>query len=78
MVPILHHVHELDCLGGVDGTLPAEPDVGIDVVGVGGDVQLMNRDGVKSNFDDLSRGGRLFLWPKRSFLEELGLRIADG
>lgn len=35
VVPILHHVHELDCLGGVDGALPAEPDIGIDVVGVG-------------------------------------------
>ena len=76
--PILHHVDKLDSFCWVDFSLPAEPDIRVDVVCVASHVHVMDGNRIRSDFDDLSRGGRLFLWPKRSFLEELCMRIADG
>ena len=45
-------------LVGVDLPLPAQPNVGVDVVGVVGDIELVNRDGVEADGHHLSRGRR--------------------
>ena len=74
--PILHHVNELDSFCWIDFSLPAQPDIRVDVVGVVRHIQLVDGSRINPDFDDLSRGGRLFLWPKRSFLDEFGLRIS--
>ena len=67
--PVLDHVDELNGLGRVNRALPAEPDVGVDVVGVVGDIQLVDGDGIKADRDHLGRGGRGALRVEGSFLD---------
>ena len=73
--PVLHHVDELDGFGRVDLTLPTEPDIGVDVVGAVGDIQLVDGDGIKTDLHQLGGGRWGALGVEGAFLDGGGGRL---